>query len=847
MYRIVSWLLLAGLFTLLTLPGESTPEAGEAEMRPGDWFFAQRAFPYGRIDQRAYRQALQRRREEERQQEAAPWRNESAEWVSCGPTNTGGRVTDVEMPLASFEEIYVGTASGGIFYTADKGATWTPLFDEQPTLAIGDIAIAPSDERVLYVGTGEPNGGGGSITYDGMGVYKSTDGGATWEHLGLDSTGSIGKIVVHPDDPAIVYVGAMGRLFENNEQRGLYKSSDGGATWEQVLYLSDSTGVIDIAMHPGDPNILYAAAWERIRRPHARRYGGATSGIYRSNDGGRTWEELNGGLPDRPMRKGRIGLAIAPSDPDVLYAYYTNAADRLEGVFRSADGGRTWERKSTKYIAGTPFQWWFGKIYVHPENADHVYLTSLFMYESLNGGDDWEVLFSGVHVDQQALFVHPYDPDLIVLGNDGGVYLTENGGVTNRKLTGLPITQLYRCAVDYLEPGNLYGGTQDNGTIRTTAQRPDGWVQLFGGDGFVSLIDPTDNRYVYGESQYGRFQRSTDGGRTYQLAMRGIPTGEAKNWDTPVVFDPSNPSILYYGARRLYRSDDRALNWTPISPYLSEEYDGNLVFGTLTAIAVSPLDPGVIFAGTDDGRLWRTLDGGANWRQVNAGLPQRWVTSITCSSDAVASAYVTFSGYRYGERLSQVYRTMDGGDSWEDIGSSLPDIPVNDLLAFPGGEQLIVATDVGAFRSTDGGGQWEILGAGMPAVVVTDLTYHEPTETLFAASYGRSLFKMSVGPLSTDTADPGPGHSTSGSVLSAAPNPFSGKTYFKLQVQESQWYRFVLIDQQGRVVRTIHRGDLEAGRYELEFNGRTLTPGYYVAAVFDGRGQQIAAIRMVKQ
>ena len=795
MYRLVSRLLLAGLFLLHVFPGEQNPVAEpgeEEEMRPGDWFFAQRAFPYGRVDQRAYREALRQRQAAQRRRAASIWRDEAQQWVSCGPTNAGGRVTDVEMPISSFEEIYVGTASGGLFYTADRGASWTPLFDEQPTLAIGDIAIAPSDERLLYVGTGEPNGGGGSMTYDGGGVYKSADGGASWQHLGLDSTGSIGKIVVHPEDPDILYVGAMGRLFENNEERGLYKSTDGGASWEQVLYLSDSTGVIDLVMHPENPDMLYAATWERTRRPHRRQYYGATSGIFRSKDGGRRWEELTEGLPTSPRRKGRIGLAIAPSDPDVLYAYYTNGLDRLEGVFRSEDGGRRWEKQSSKYIVGTNFQWWFGKIYVHPEDADRVYLTSLFMYDSPDGGDSWQVTFRGVHVDQQALFIHPRDPDLIVLGNDGGVYLTENGGVTNRKLTGLPITQLYRCAVDYQEPGFLYGGTQDNGSIRTIDQRPDQWVQLLGGDGFVNLIDPTDNRYVYGESQYGRFHRSTDGGRTYQLAMRGIPTAEAKNWNTPVVFHPNDPTVLYYGARRLYRSQDRALRWESISPYLTAAHDGNLVYGTITAIAVSPVDPAVIYAGTDDGRLWRTNTGGDHWDEVSEGLPGRWVTAIACSPDDAATAYVTFSGYRFGESMAHVYRTQDGGRNWASRGGDLPDVPVNDLLVFPGEAPLIVATDVGVFQSVDGGQRWEPLGAGMPpAVVVTDLDYHVPTQMLFAATYGRSLFRMRVPPLTTGRPAPEP---VAVPLLRAAPNPFTSTTRLRLRVEAADHYHLKVFD-----------------------------------------------------
>ncbi|MEO0341585.1 MAG: hypothetical protein AAF242_20545, partial [Bacteroidota bacterium] len=349
---------------------------------PIDYMLAQRLYPYGEADKKAYHEALELSQEKMELRSAIPIGN----WELRGPFNVGGRITDIEMPYNSSSTIYAGSASGGVYKSINAGESFKPIFDEATSLSIGDLDISETDTNIVYVGTGEANAGGGSLAYDGYGVYKSDNGGLTWQHLGLEEVGSIGKVVISKQDPNKVYVAAMGELFKNNQERGVYKTTDGGQSWEQVLYISDSTGVIDLVIHPEDDDIVYAAAWERIRRPYNRQYGGSTTGIFKSTNGGQDWSELTSGLPSSKLEKGRIGLAIARSQPDMLYAYYVTAFGNNQGIYRSTNGGQTWQLRGLTGLTNVSFGWWFGKIEVDPKSPNRVYLTQLNMFRSENGG-----------------------------------------------------------------------------------------------------------------------------------------------------------------------------------------------------------------------------------------------------------------------------------------------------------------------------------------------------------------------------------------------------------------------------------------------------------------------------
>ena len=813
---------------------EPQEDSIEHRLQPSDYFFQQRAYPKNTIDKKAVRNAIAYR---ERARKTTTKRDNT--WEFAGPTNIGGRVTDIEMFVDDLNTLFVGTASGGIFKSTDQGENWQPIFDQAASLAIGDLTIAT--DRTIYVGTGEANAGGGSLAYDGVGVYKSTDEGNTWASKGLADVGSIGKVVVNPNNEHEVYVAAMGHLFENNVERGVYRSKDGGDNWEQVLFVSDSTGAIDLAIDPQTPSTLYAAMWERTRRPNERQYGGITTGIYKSIDSGETWTELKNGLPSAAFEKGRIGLAIAPSDPSVLMAIYANRSGSLQGIYKSADSGNTWNQVGN--IGSVSFMWWFGKIMIDPIDMNKVFAPALDLYRSSNGGNDFSNVSDNMHVDQHALFIHPLNTDFVVAGNDGGVYLSKNGGNQWTKKNNLPITQFYTCEIDYSNPNRLYGGTQDNGTNRTLTGDLDDWELILGGDGFRVLVDPLDNNFVYAEAQRGAFRRSTNGGHSFQSGTNGISNSERFNWHTPFALDFNNPSTLYLGTQRIYKSTNRAVNWQPISPDLTKGNQSvNLTFGTITAIDVSIIDSDIIYTGTDDGKVWNTLDGGTSWNPVSDNLPNRWVTDVATDPIDERIAYAVFSGYRFGENIGHIYKTNDNGDSWNDISGDLPDIPLNAITITPTNtERLFVASDIGVFETLDGGTTWELLSNELPNVPVTDLDFHLPTNTLVAATYGRGLYRYN---LFETTAIK---ESTIEQLkIEAFPNPVTDVLTIMLNLKQRSALTASMIDINGKEVKMIIKEALSGGTYQWKTNIQDLVAGQYFLVVTSKNEKNMIPIQVVK-
>lgn len=742
MKRFSFLLLLFGIFSCSNSSENNSEDVLKIpeEKFPHDFMFMQRAYPKGQIKTEAYKEAIQWKKQQTR--------NALGSWRFEGPINIGGRVTDIEIPIDQPQTYYLGAASGGVFKTTNGGEWWTPIFDEQEMLSIGDIEISKNNTNVVWVGTGEVNAGGGSLAYDGDGIYKSEDGGNTWEVKGLPDIGSISKIALDPNDDNTIFVGGMGPLFRNDTNRGVYRSTDGGTTWEQKLFVSDSTGIIDMAIHPTNGNIIYAASWERIRRPQYRQYGGETSRIYRSTDGGENWSELTNGLPSLPSQKGRISLSIAQSNPNVLYARYCDAVGNIQGVYRTADGGDTWVEMNSAPLTNVGFHWWFRGIVVDPTDENTIYNVDFEVQKSTDGGATWSNSFNGVHVDQHALAFNANVPGEVLLGNDGGFYKSSNNGNTWVKDETLPITQFYRI---YAENGlRIYGGAQDNSTMRTLTGSTDDWEIIYGGDGFQPLVDPNNSNIIYALSQYGNIGKSTNGGASFSNATNGISGSDRKNWDTPLVFDPNDSNILYTGTQRVYKTTNGAGNWTPISPDLTDgDGGGNLNFGTITTINVSTLDSNLIYVGTDDGNVWRTDDGGANWIDLSAGLPNRWVTKVEALPYYIEANHVivTFSGYRYGEDLGHIFESEDRGATWQDLSYNLPDIPINDVV-FAGSSfgDIFIATDVGVFILEFYGTSTEwipFIGYEFPSVPITDLHIFN-NWFLYAATYGRSIYSAEI-------------------------------------------------------------------------------------------------------
>ncbi len=821
---------------LFQLNEKSFSERPFQEEKPNDWFFRQRAYPYEQINHTAYLNALEQARQ--LRDEAGSNRSDGI-WEFAGPVNTGGRITDVEMHPSDLNTIYLGAASGGVFKSTDAGITWQPVFDDALSLSVGDIAIAPSDPDILYVGTGEANAGGGSLAYDGVGVYRSEDGGQTWQHKGLEESRNIGRMVVDPRDPDVVYVAAMGNLFADSPDRGIYKTTNGGDTWENVLFVSDSTGAIDVAINPENPDTLYAAMWERVRRPNRRSYGGPTCGIYRTFDGGTTWQELTNGLPTLAEDKGRIGIDISASDPNILYAIYADSIGYMKGVYKTFDGGDTWIQTNDGGLSGAYYSygWWFGRIKIDPVDPDIAFVIGFTLYRTKDGGNSWtDVSGWDVHVDQHGLYIHPLNHNFMVLGNDGGLYLSYDGGNSWNWNKTIPITQFYTCEVDHQMPWRLYGGTQDNGTNRTPTGALDDWEMIYGGDGFYVLVDPLDNNYIYAEYQYGGLGRSTNGGWSFSDATSGISQSDRFNWNCPLAFDPSDPKTLYFGTNRLYKTVNRAVSWFPVSGDLTDgDQPGNLAYNTLTTISVSPVNTDIIYTGSDDGNVYVTQDGGQTWQNISAGLPKRWITRVAADPVEETTAYVTISGYRWDEFMPHVFRTEDLGQTWEDISANLPEAPVNDIIVDPGNSQvLFVATDVGVYVTWNGGTDWEMLGDNLPNVVVNDLDYHQPTNKLIAATYGRSLYTYD---LEQDTLTSTAEISDEAGIV-IFPNPFSNEITIDFQ-KIIPVDNILITDLSGKVVRHIGQKGIPKSTGRIIWNGmdetgEKLPAGIYVCVIQTG-------------
>lgn len=825
------------------------PRRGAAKI-PSDWFITQRAYPGTEIPRAAQLRGFAQA-EALRAASLAAQGDGAGAWNAAGPTNIGGRITAIARPATDPLRIYIGAADGGVLRSDDGGGTWTALFDDQPSLSIGALAIHPNDPDLVYVGTGEANTSGDS--YDGDGIYRTTDGGTSWEHLGLTETRHIGRIAIDPLHPDTLHVAAAGALFSTNPERGIYRSIDGGQSFTLVHSVTDSTAGIDVAVNPQNPNVVYAAMWERIRRPHVRRVGGPSSGIWRSTNAGETWSLLQNGLPLPGPTVGRIGLAVAASNPQTVYAIYADDPGFFAGVYKSTNGGDNWARVTDGALSNlySSFGWYFGNIRVDPQNANRVYALGVNLYRSTNGGSSWSSVTGSMHVDQHDLFIDPLSSNSLVAGGDGGAYVTDAGPGSWFKCLDLPITQFYAITADFQFPQRLYGGTQDNSTMRTLTGNDDDWDIIYGGDGFYTLVDPTNNNFIYAEFQNGGLGRSTDGGNNFVDALNGIPDGDRRNWSTPVVMDPTNPLTLYYGTFRVFRSVNRAVSWTSISPDLTNgPGNGNLNFGTVTTIAVAPSQPSCILAGTDDSNVWITTNGGGLWTNVSAALPNHWCTRVAFDPASAAVGYVTFSGYRQDVYLPHVFRTTDFGQNWTDISGNLPEIPVNVIAVDPNDNQtLYVGNDAGVYVTHNLGGTWAALGSGMPNTVVSDFYLHAPTRKLVAGTHGRSMFTYDLNQI-TGLAEGESSPPAISELASVSPNPFTSATTLELQLAAvAAEARLTIHDALGRAVATLVQGPLAAGRHRLVWNGRTASGEPAAAGIYFARlsaGNHVSVQKLVR-
>ena len=703
-------------------------------------------------------------------------------WRSVGPAVMSGRVVDVAIVETDPRVWYVASASGGLWKTANSGSSFEPVFDHAATISLGDVTVAPSDPNVVWVGTGEPNNRNSSSFGDG--VYKSTDAGKTWTNMGLKDSHHIGRIVIDPKDPNVVYVAAVGRLWGHNKERGVFKTTDAGKTWTHSLFVDEQTGAQDVALDPSDPNTLYAAMHERLRTAYSYKATGPGSGIHKSSDGGKTWRKLTKGLPAEQV--GRIGLDVYRKNPNVVYAVVESdaggTANRVEntsregGVFRSDDKGETWQRLSNH----VPRPFYHGQIRVDPSDDRRVWVLGGSVSLSSDTGRTFDDVYQGAGYDHHALWINPRDPSHLVLGNDVGVYASNDRGANWTRFNTFPLGQYYGIGVDMQKPYHIYGGLQDNGVWGSPSRTTDvsgitnaHAYKVFGGDGMYVQIDPRDADTVYASwhsGVFGRIDRRT--GRTYDIKPQPKEgTQDFRfNWVPPLVMSPHDPTRLYIGANRLIRLDDRGERWTVISPDLTTndmtkipaivhrrggaDYAWSAeMHCTIVAVSESPRTPGVIWVGTDDGNVQLTRDGGTTWTNVTTALPAPvrglYVSRVEASHHDDKVAYVTLDGHRNNNFEPHVFVTSDSGRTWTSIRSNLPSFGPTYVIRedHRNPDLLFVGTEFGIFASIDRGRRWVQLKSGLPTISVWDALIHPRDNDLVIGTHGRSIWVLDISPL----------------------------------------------------------------------------------------------------
>ena len=717
-------------------------------------------------------------------QEAAEIEMSGLRWREIGPAIMGGRITDLAVVESNPAIFYVATATGGLWKTINHGTSFTPIFDDQSMSSIGDVTLAPSNPNVVWVGSGEPQNRQSSPW--GNGVYKSTDAGRTWTHLGLTETLHISRIVIHPSNPDVVYVGAVGHLWGANEERGVYRTTDGGTTWDKVLYIDENTGVIDLAMDPDDPQTVFAAMYQRRRTAFGFNGGGPGSGIYRTTDGGTTWTEQRDGLPEGNM--GRIGLDIYRRDGNIVYAQ-VEARPGL-GVYRSTDRGESWEFLSE--TNNRPM--YYSQIRIDPNDPERIYTGGSNLFRSSDGGKTFTAdAASEVHSDHHALWIDPANSNHLILGGDGGVDISWDRSDSWRQLRNLPLAQFYEIGVDMRDPYYVCGGLQDNGswcapsqTLSNQGVRNRDWYNVHGGDGFYTVLDPDNPMVMFAESQGGRVSR-VDLNTMERLSITPVarPTDENEdrryrgNWNTPIVLSVHDQNVVYLGYNHLLKSTDRGMSWEEISPDLTKQvdrseleimgesedsmlsrHDGISSYGNMTTVGESPLNASLIYVGTDDGNVYVTRDGGASWTDLTPhfrDLPDRtYVSKVVPSLHNEALVYAVFDGHQNDDYTVYAYVSEDYGENWRSIVTGLPDgWSLNVLAEHPRNPDLLfIGNEIGIYFSIDRGENWARLKSNLPTVPVDDIKVHPRDNDLVVGTHGRGAWILhDITPLEELTAE----------------------------------------------------------------------------------------------
>lgn len=688
---------------------------------------------------------------------------------SVGPAITSGRVADIAVNPNNFSEYYVAAAAGGVWKTKNAGIVYEPVFDGEGSFAIGCLAIDPTNTNVVWVGSGENNNQ--RVVGYGDGIYKTEDGGKSWKNMGLKNSEHIGRIAIDPTNSDIVYVAAYGPVWSSGGERGIYKTTDGGKTWKQVLFVSEHTGFNEVMVDPRHPNIVYASAHQRQRKVFTYVGGGPESAMYKSTDGGATWNKMMNGIPGGDL--GRISINYSPANPDVLYCV-VEATEGKGGTFKSTDRGASWEKQSGYFSSGN----YYNKIFCDPKDVNKIFVVDTYFGVSKDGGKTFSILGEkSKHIDNHVIWINPTNTNHYLVGCDGGVYESFDAGANWDFKENLPITQFYKAATDNAFPFyHIHGGTQDNfslgGPSRTLSANGimnSDWYFTSLGDGYESQVDQTNPDIVFSQAQYGALTRYDKKSGEFLFIQPQEPEGEAYrwNWDAPLVISKYDNKRLYHAANKVFRTDDRGNTWKVISPDLSRQIDRNKlpvmgkvwsmdavaknastdIYGNITTLAESKFDENTIYAGTDDGLIHVTTDGGKNWMKIDniPGVPERtYVNHIITSHHDKNVAYVTFNHHRYGDFHPYVYKTADGGKTWTSITGNLPERGTSYTIAedHVNKDLLFAGTEFGLFVTIEGGNKWVQMKAGLPTISVKDLEIQKRENDLILATFGRGFYVL---------------------------------------------------------------------------------------------------------
>ena len=831
-YLLPSTLVLAAVLIFLntdTKDQQSIPQKFDEKHEPYDVWMQQRISTGGKFSIDQYHQALNSIKKIKAEKDDDRF---DEPWIEEGPGNYGGRVNTIAVDPQNEAIIYLGYSSGGIFKTTNGGQDWNPIFDNEITTAIGAIAIDPNNSNIVYAGTGDPNISGYPLI--GNGIYKSIDGGLNWEHMGLSNTRTTARIVIDPSNTNIIFAATMGLPFALDDNRGLYRSLDGGLSWEQVLFLDSSAGVVDVVMNKDNPNILYASGWNRIRNNVDSEITGPSATVWKSIDGGDNWEKLTNGLPSGDL--GRTGLTISESNPNQVYAMYVGVNSQMLGLWESNDAGASWQELSLEGLNSNAlggFGWYFGQIRLNPYDENEIYLLGVHVWRYRKSDELWQNVSSvggGPHVDHHDMqFAH----GKIYVGTDGGAYQFSGGDdLIWQDIENNATTQFYRISYNPHSPDEIAAGSQDNGTVTGNATNFNSWPKIGGGDGFQTRYHPTDPNIYYTESQRGVIRTTKDGGDTYSFLDLGLDPTLDRNWDMPYLISPHNPEVLYCGTNRVHRIEDNVPNpfWNPISDTLATSQ--NTVFlPNISALDESSLQEGFLYVGTIGGSVWRRINETADFELVSANLPEAYVTDVKTSPNFLSRAVVTHSRYRDNDDTPLIHYTQNFGQDWEDISGDLPQIAINDVLIMPGYQDsvIFVATDGALFGTVDRGNTWSMIGNNLPIVPIYDVEYNPITNTLWIGTFARSTFSFPL-----DGIDLSPNLEVANRdqeiiSFSIFPNPSSDRIEINA---EAEVHQISFFDASGKLVKD---QPLQSGALQIDIS--ELKAGIYFVSIETDKGR----------